>query len=73
MIALTWRGWADPLVDFGRELYVPWRLAEGERLYLDIAWFNGPLSQYWNALWFRIFGTGSWCWQRSTRRSSPPR
>lgn len=58
MLALTWRGWADPLVDFGRELYVAWRLAEGERLYRDIAWWSGPLSAHWNALWFRLFGPG---------------
>lgn len=58
MAALTWLGWADPLVDFGREIYTPWQLAEGARLYTDIAWFNGPLSQHVNALWFRLFGTG---------------
>ena len=58
MAALTWRGWADPLVDFGRELYTPWRLSEGARLHADVAWFNGPVSQYWNALWFRLLGPG---------------
>ncbi len=58
MAALTWRGWPDPFVDFGRELYVPWRLAEGDRLYTDVAWFNGPLSPYVNALLFRLFGPG---------------
>jgi hypothetical protein len=58
MAFLTWRGWADPLVDFGRELYVPWRLSEGSALYRDVAWFNGPLSPYLNALWFRLFGPG---------------
>ena len=55
--AWTWRGWGDPLIDFGRELYTPWRLAEGEVLHRDIAWFNGPLSQYFNASCFAIFGT----------------
>jgi hypothetical protein len=58
LLAWTWRAWPDPLVDFGRELYVPWRLAEGDALFTDIAWFNGPLSQYWNALLFRAFGPG---------------
>ena len=24
MLAWTWFGWPDPIVDFGRELYVPW-------------------------------------------------
>jgi len=43
-------------VDFGRELYVPWQLTTGKVLYVDIAYFNGPLSPYLNSLWFRLFG-----------------
>ena len=58
MAAWTWRAWPDPIVDFGRELYVPWRLAQGDALFEDVAWFNGPLSQHWNALWFRLAGVG---------------
>lgn len=56
MAAWTWGAWPDVLVDFGRELYVPWRLSEGAVLYRDIAWFNGPLSAYANALLFELFG-----------------
>jgi hypothetical protein len=58
LMAWTWGTWPDVLVDFGRELYVPWQIAEGRRLYVDLAWFNGPLSPYWNALMFRLFGVG---------------
>ncbi len=58
MLAWTWRAWPDPLIDFGRELYVPWRLSRGDALFTDVAWLNGPLSQYWNALLFRVFGPG---------------
>ncbi|MFW6163754.1 MAG: hypothetical protein ACODAJ_13375, partial [Planctomycetota bacterium] len=58
MLWLSWGRWPDVLVDFGRELYVPWRLVEGEVLYRDIAYFNGPLSPYLNALWFKLFGVG---------------
>jgi hypothetical protein len=54
----SWLKWPDLLVDFGRELYVPWRLVEGDVLYRDIAYFNGPLSPYWNALGFWLFGPG---------------
>ena len=54
--AWTWRKWPDLLVDFGRELYVPWQLLAGKVLYRDIAYLNGPLSPYLNALWFYIFG-----------------
>jgi hypothetical protein len=52
----TWGGWPDPLVDFGRELYVPWRLSAGVVLQRDIAWFSGPLSQHANAFLFRVAG-----------------
>jgi hypothetical protein len=52
----TWGSWPDVIVDFGRELYVPWRLSQGDVLYRDIAYFNGPLSPYANALLFRLFG-----------------
>jgi hypothetical protein len=54
----SWRKWPDSLVDFGRELYLPWRLSEGAVLYRDIDHLYGPLSHYFNALIFRIFGTG---------------
>lgn len=53
----SWRRWPDPLVDFGRELYVPWRINAGQVLYRDLASLFGPLSPYVNALWFRLFGT----------------
>ena len=58
LTAWSWRRWPDVLVDFGRELYVAWRLSEGDVLYRDVASFYGPLSPYVNALWFRVFGPG---------------
>src|SRR6476659_5558960 len=58
VLACSWGTWPDPLTDAGRELYVPWRLCQGDRLYADIAYFNGPLSPYVNALWFKLFGVG---------------
>ncbi len=56
LLVRTWGTWPDVLVDFGGELYVPWRLAEGDVLYRDVAYFTGPLSPYFNAAVFRIFG-----------------
>ena len=58
MLKLSWFKWPDVLVDFGRELYVPWMLTEGKVLYHDIIYFNGPLSPYWNSIWFSLFGPG---------------
>jgi hypothetical protein len=52
----SWRRWPDPLVDFGRELYVPWQITRGRMLYRDLLSLFGPLSPYVNALWFRLFG-----------------
>ena len=56
LLAWTWRRWPELFVDFGRELYVAWRLADGAVLYRDIVYFNGPLSPMWNGLLFQLFG-----------------
>lgn len=56
MAIWVWDKGPDPLVDFGRETYIPWRLSQGDVLYRDINHFNGPLSQYFNSVVFRVFG-----------------
>src|SRR5579872_5844251 len=58
LLKASWRTWPEPLVDFGRELYLPWRLSHGAVLYRDVDDFYGPLSQYVNAGLFRVFGVG---------------
>ncbi len=55
-LATSWRKWPDPLIDFGCELYTPWRLSQGAVLYRDVDCFYGPLSQYFNASLFASFG-----------------
>ncbi len=58
-VSISWRKWPDPLVDFGRELYIPWRIAkDGAVLYLDVHDIYGPLSHYANAALFALFGPG---------------
>ena len=56
LAAHGWAGWMDPLIDFGRELYVPWRIHEGQILYRDMVYLDGPLSPYLNALFFAAAG-----------------
>ncbi len=56
MLVWSWRKWPDILIDFGRELYVPWQLNAGKVLYRDIDYLYGPLSQYWHAFFFKICG-----------------
>lgn len=55
-LKLSWRKWPDPQIDFGRELYLPWRLSQGAVLYRDIQQMYGPFSAYFNSLVFRIGG-----------------
>src|ERR1700678_2555277 len=53
----TSRKWGEMLVDFGVQLYLPWKLSTGAVLYRDVAYLTGgPLSQYYHALLFRVFG-----------------
>lgn len=53
----TWRKWGDMLVDFGVQLYLPWKLSTGAVLYRDVSYLTGgPLSQYYHAWLFRVFG-----------------
>jgi hypothetical protein len=56
LVAWSFRKWTDVHIDFGGELYIPWQLSQGQELYRDIAYRHGPLSPYWNALLFRVFG-----------------
>lgn len=60
-----WRKWLDPVIDFGREMYLPWQITQGKTLYTDLVHNYGPLSPYINALWFKVFGvslsTLIWC------------
>lgn len=54
----TWRKWPDILIDYGRELYVPWQITKGAILYQDIVYYYGPLGAHLNAGLFWLFGVG---------------
>jgi hypothetical protein len=56
----TWARWGDVQVDWGREVYLAWRVSQGDVLYRDVAYYAGPLSPWINALWFKLFGAGIW-------------
>ncbi|MBF0152349.1 MAG: hypothetical protein HQL64_01205 [Magnetococcales bacterium] len=53
----SWLMWVNPVVDFGRELYLPWAVLNGKRPLTDIQVDHGPFSTYYNALIYRLFGT----------------
>jgi hypothetical protein len=54
-LAASWQRWADPVVDIGREINQPLRLANGEHLYSDVRHIYGPLSPWVHAALFRAF------------------
>ena len=56
MAAWTWRQWADPIVDFGGEAYVAWRISQGDVLYRDLAYFTGPLAPYLHGAAMKVGG-----------------
>ncbi len=58
MCNISWLKWPDLLVDYGQQVYVPWRLSEGEVLFKDISYGYGPASVYLHSWVFTIFGPG---------------
>jgi hypothetical protein len=57
MLFVSWRRWSLIILDFGRELYIPWKLIMGGVLYRDIYVDHyGPFSPYLNAFLFKMFG-----------------
>lgn len=55
-LAVSWHRWAGPVIDSGREMNQPLRLANGEMLYSDVGHIYGPLSPYVHAALYRAFG-----------------
>ena len=54
-LAASWQRWGNPLIDTGREMNQPLRLAAGEALYSDVRHIYGPLSPWLHAALFRLF------------------
>ncbi len=53
---LSWDRWLRPFVDGSRELQVPARVAAGERLYRDVAYYYGPAAPWANGAALDLFG-----------------
>jgi len=55
-LAVSWQRWGNPLIDTGREMNQPLRLADGETLYANVRHIYGPLSPWLHAELYRLFG-----------------
>jgi hypothetical protein len=49
-LAQSWQRWLDPIIDTGRDLYIPEQLARGAKLYRDLRYEYPPLAPYLLAL-----------------------
>ena len=45
LCARMWGRVGEVAIDFGREVYVPWQIAQGRVLYRDLAYIFGPLTE----------------------------
>jgi hypothetical protein len=55
---VSWRRWPDVIIDYGQQLYLAWRISEGDLLYRDLFYSYGPISAYLNGALFHFFDTG---------------
>jgi len=53
---VSWRRWFNPFLDASRELNVPARLADGERLYRDVVYHYGPAGPWVEGAALSVFG-----------------
>ena len=58
LLHISWRKWCDPQIDYGRELYIPWRMSEGAKWLTNVDDLYGPLSRFIDSGLFKIFGPG---------------
>ncbi len=58
LLSQSWLRWSDPLIDYPKNLYIAWRISEGDLLYQKIANWYGPLANLVEGAAFHIFGVG---------------
>ena len=54
----SYQKWLEPIIDVGRDLYIPGELLEGKKLYRDILYIYPPLTPYLLSYITWIFGDG---------------
>ncbi|PYQ31329.1 MAG: hypothetical protein DMF56_05380 [Acidobacteria bacterium] len=57
VLAASWARWLDPILDSGRDLYIPEKLVTGKVLYRDFQYYYPPVAPYLLALGTLIAGS----------------
>ena len=55
---VSWLRWPDVIIDYGQQLYLAWRISQGDLLYRDLFYSYGPFSAYLNGALFHFFDVG---------------
>jgi hypothetical protein len=55
-VAVSWQKWALLTADSARELYVPFQILHGKRIYEDFYYMYGPVAPVFNAGLLTVFG-----------------
>lgn len=55
-VAVSWQKWALLTADSARELYVPFQILHGKRIYEDFYYMYGPVAAVFNAGLLKVFG-----------------
>ena len=70
LIAWSWQRWMEPVIDFGRELYVPWQVSQGRIGWgADLITCYGPLSHLFNGFIFWLLARVCRHWSGRTSSS----
>lgn len=56
LFAASYGRWLEPIVDTGRDLYIPGKLLDGQKLYRDILYYYPPLVPYLLAALTAVLG-----------------
>ena len=60
LFARSYQRWGHPIIDLGRDLYLPAQLLQGRVLYRDLLYNYGPLAPYLLAAVTWLFGPALW-------------
>ncbi|MCP4204092.1 MAG: hypothetical protein GY769_19430 [bacterium] len=56
----SFESWGEPIIDLGRDLYIPSQILEGRVLYRDLLYNYGPAAPYLLAAITALFGDALW-------------
>ena len=59
----SFKSWGDPIIDLGRDLYLPSQILEGRALYRDLLYNYGPAAPYLLTAVVAAFGDNLWVFE----------